>query len=233
MDYIGRQFKKNPEYKPHPLIRALECAIQAAEKVEVGKKVMGFSSSGSEKMIGEPYLVVLEKATDGFGVVEIRNIKVDKTLPVDVMLMVFRIQVLLDRIEGDCVGPKQMAEVLNAVIPGERFIAMGDRWREAVAEFKKQLQEGKIHIPNDPELINQFTSLTYKMTWDEYPNRVRAFIGGSLGSSLGSKNGAVFITSPIDSKFEKFKVFDTAIELLIGKSAEFLTPPDKSQKEVK
>jgi hypothetical protein len=197
--------------------------------VEVGKKAMGFSSSGTEQLVGEPYVVVLEKTADGLEVVEIRNIKVDKTMPVDVMLMVFRIQVLLDRIEGDCVGPKQMVEVLNAVIPGERFIAMGDRWREAVAEFKKQLEAGKIHIPQDPELVNQLTSITNKMTWDEYPNRVRAFIGGSLGLSLGSKNGTVFITSPIDSKFEKFKVFDTAIEMLLGKSAEFLAPPDRSQ----
>jgi hypothetical protein len=222
LDYIHRQFKKNPDYMPHPLIRAFECAIQGAEKAKVGETFMGVSQNGTPTNVCNPFIVVLEKLESGVGVKEIRNIKVDKTVPIDVMLIIFRLQILLDRIEGDCVNPAEMVDSLNAVIPGNKFYALGDRWKEARDEFKKLLEEGKIHVPNDSKLIDGLTSITYNMSWDEYPNNVRAFIGSSIAQKDHMPSGTVIITSPTNSKIEKFKVFDSATEFLLGKTAEYL-----------
>lgn len=222
LDYISRQFKKNPNYLPHPLIRAFECAIQAMDKAKTGEHFMGVSQDGTEKNVCNPFIVVLEKKDNGIEVKEVRNIKVNKTVPIDVMLIIFRLQIILDRIEGDTVTPQQMVESLNAVIPGNKFYALGDRWREARDEFKKQLEAGKIHIPNDPELIKGLTSITYNTRWEEYPNRLRALIGSSIASSGSLETGTVIITSPKDSKIEKYKVFDSAMEFLLGKSSEYL-----------
>ena len=44
----------------------------------------------------------------------------------------------------------------------------------------------------------------------------RVFIGTSI------RGGAVTITSLKDSKIEKYKVFDSATEFVIGKSADYL-----------
>jgi len=223
LDYISRQFKKNPDYLPHPLIRAFECAIQAMDKAKPGGRSMGVSQDGTEKNVCNPYIVVLEKKDNGVEVKEVRNIKVDKTVPVDVMLIIFRLQIILDHIEGDTVTPQQMVESLNAVIPGNRFYALGDRWKEARDEFKKQLESGKIHnISNDQELIKGLTSITYDTPWEEYPNNVRALIGSSIAQVGNLPSGTVIITSPKDSKIEKFKVFDSATEFLLGKSSEYL-----------
>lgn len=222
LDYIHRQFKKNPDYMPHPLIRAFECAIQGAEKAKVGETFMGVSQNGTPTNVCNPFIVVLEKLESGVGVKEIRNIKVDKTVPIDVMLIIFRLQILLDRIEGDCVTPAQMVDSLNAVIPCNKFYALGDRWKEARDEFKKLLEAGKIHIPNDPDLIDGLGRITYNMPWEEYPNKIRALIGMSIAQTMDPKGGIVVITSPKDAKIEKFKVFDSATEFLLGKTAEYL-----------
>jgi len=229
LDYIHRQFKKNPKYMPHPLIRAFECAIQGAEKAKVGQTFMGVSQNGTPKNVCNPFVVVMEKIESGVGVKEIRNIKVDKTVPIDVMLIIFRLQILLDRIEGDCISPAQMVDALNTVIPGNKFYALGDRWKEARDEFMRLLEAGKIRVPNNSKLIDGLTSITYNMTWEEYPNNVRAFIGSSIAQKDNMPSGTVIITSPTNSKIEKFKVFDSATEFLLGESSEFLNLRGKQE----
>ena len=94
LDYINRQFKKNPDYLSHPLIRAFECAIQGMDKAKIGERVLGISQNGTEKNVCNPFIVVLEKKDNGVEVKEVRNIKVDKTVPVDVMLIIFRLQII-------------------------------------------------------------------------------------------------------------------------------------------
>ena len=96
----------------------------------------GVSQDGTEKSVYEPYIVVLQKKKDVIEVKEIRNIKVDKQLPIDIMVIIFRLQIQLDKIEGDTVNPQQMVDALNAVIPGNKFYAHGDRWKEARDKFK-------------------------------------------------------------------------------------------------
>jgi hypothetical protein len=224
LDYIARQLKKNPDYKPHPIIRAFECAMQGIEKCEEGKCTMGVSQDGTEKSVYEPYIVVLQKMNNGIEVKEIRNVKVDKQLPTDIMVIIFRLQIQLDKIEGNTVNPQQMVDALNAVIPGNKFYALGDRWKEARNKFKELLEQGKMYLPRDPEIIEELKSIKYETPWEDYSNKLRALIGSSISQTFDNKGGIVTITSPTNSKIEKYKVFDSATEFMIGKSAEYLKP---------
>jgi len=225
LDYIARQFKKNPDYKPHPVIRAFECALQEIKNAKEGEHVMGVSQGGSKDSVYEPYIVVLEKQKEGkIEVKEIKNIKVNKMLPLDVMIIIFRLQIQLDKIDGDTVNPEQAVNALNAVILGNKFYALGDKWKEARDKFKKQLQEGKIYLPNDPELIEGLKQIRYDTPWEEYPQIVRALIGGYLGPSINKDGGVVIVTTPKDWKIEKYKVFDVATEFMLGKTSEYMKP---------
>ena len=149
---------------------------------------------------------------------EIRNVKVDKQLPLDIMVVIFRLQIHLDKFVGDTVSPQQMADALNSVIPGNKFYALGNRWKEARDEFKKQLAEGKIHLKEGSDLIEEINRIRNDTPWENYSNRLRALIGTSI------KAGVVTITSPKDSKIEKYKVFDYATEFMIGKTADYFKP---------
>jgi hypothetical protein len=224
LSYINRQYKKNHEYRPHPIIRAFECAFQALEKVKMGECAMGVSQDGTETSAFEPYVVVLEKKANRIEVKEIRNIKVNKQLPQDVMILIFRLQMQLDKIKGDTVNPQEAVEALNEIIPGNRFYALGDRWKEARDKFKKLLENGKIHMPPDPEIIEELKGITYDTPWETYSNRLRSLIGSSIAEGISGKEGTVIITSPKDSKIEKFKVFDIASEFMLGKVSAYMRP---------
>ena len=147
ISYINRKQKKDPNYVPHPLIRAFECAIQAIGKINLGECVAGISGENKNEKIHCPYIVVLEKQADGLEVKTIRDINTDKELPIDVMLAIFRIQICLDRIEGHTVTPEEMVAVLNNTIPGMHFYALGNRWKEAREKFKERVKKGKINQP--------------------------------------------------------------------------------------
>ncbi len=229
LDYISRQLKKNPNYTPHPIIRAFECAFQCSEKAKEGESVMGISQEGTKDNIYEPYIVVLQKQKDRIEVKEILNAKLGKQLPLDVMIIIFRLQIQLDKIESNVVSPEQAVNALNAVIPGNKFFLLGDKWREARDEFIKLLQKGKIHLPNDPALIDGLKHIQSNIAWEDYPNKIRAFIGGATASLFDKRSGTVVITTPKNFKIEKYKVFDMATEFMLGKAAEYLKPFDRKE----
>ena len=225
LDYITRQVGKNPSYIPHPIIRAFECAIQGINDCGEGECTMGLSTDGTEECVYEPYIVVLKKIKKGIEVQEIRNVRVDKQLPLDVMVIIFRLQIYLDKIAGDTVNPQQMVDALNTVIPGNNFYALGDRWKEARDLFRENLEKGKIAFPKsfgNGNIVEELFSLKYETPWEDYSNQARVLIGSGIMEKLEDKNVKVIITSPKDSKIEKVKVFDQATEFMIGKSSEYL-----------
>jgi hypothetical protein len=232
LDYILRQQKKNPDYQPHPVVRAFTCALQGIDDCKVGQTTMGFSSDGTEKNICEPYAVVLKKKEVGVEVQEIKNLKVDKTLPLDCMIIIFRLQIYLDKISGETVMPQQMVDALNEVIPGKLFYALGDRWKEARDLFREKLKQGKVFIP--PSFpIEEITRITYSMPWDDYTSNARALIGQMIIEKLEDKNVRVVITSPKNCPLEKYKVYDYATEFMIGRSSEYLKSPTAASKAMK
>lgn len=225
LDYIARQINKNPDYKPHPIIRAFECALSDIENCSDWEKRMWISQEGTENNIYEPYVVVLEKKWDSIEVLEIRNLKIDKTMPIDFMITIFRLQIHLDKIEGDTVNPQQMVDALNSVIPGNKYYALGDRWKEARELFRLRMEKWKISLPvsmRDSDLEKELLSITYETPWEDYSNRLRQLIGTSILEVLEWKKPQIIITSPTNSKIEKFKVFDTATQFSLWKISDYL-----------
>jgi len=224
LDYISRQLKKNPNYTPHPIIRAFECAFEGIEKLKEGENVMGVSGEGTKESIYEPYIVVLQKQRDGIEVKEILNVKIGRQLPLDVMITIFRLQIQLDKTDGDLIDPEEAVNALNSVIPGKKFYFLGDRWKEALDEFIRLMKEGKIHLPHDTEIPEQLKQIRVDTPWEDYPNNIRALIGSSIAQKFDNKGGIVVVTTPKKFKIEKYKVYDMATEFLMGKSSEYLKP---------
>jgi len=220
LDYIERQYKKDANYKPHSLIRAFLNAMQGIEAAKEGETISGISFEGRENNIYEPYMVIVQKKEDGIEIKEILNTKVNKQIPIDIMIMIFRLQIHLDKIDGETVSPQQLADALNEVIPGNNFYALGDRWKEARDKFARLLNEGKIHLLlNDPK-IEEFKRIDNNTPWENYSNGLRALIGPTIlyGSDMNKK---IVITTPTNARIEKYKVFDFAIEFMLGKTAEY------------
>lgn len=231
--YIQRQYKKNKDYLPHPLIRAFEIAVSQIEKMKVGEVSMGVSQDGNNNRVVNPYVVVLEKTDKGILVKEVSDLQIDKKVPVEAMIMIFRLQILLDRYEGD-LTPLQATEILNTVLVKEPFVFIGDkleeRWIEARDYFTKQLEDGKIKFAPHLTVIEDFKKITYDMTWEQYPTGVRAIIGQIFASKLNVTPGKIVCTTPTTAPVPKFKVFEMAMNYLLGSIAEHLKPQSKEDK---
>lgn len=214
--YISRQHDENPNYKPNPIIRAFECALEALKEVKIGERASGLSQNGEKDNIYNPYIVVLEKREKGIEVKEIRNLRVDEKLSIENIIIVFRLQIHLDRIEGETVTTEQAVKALNEVIPGDNFYALGNEWKVARDNFIRSLKEGKVYRPDDEQLIEEISLISDDTPWEKYSARLRSLIGPFIG-----KEGKLVLTAPKSSKVEKFKVFDIAIEFLLGKVSEY------------
>lgn len=222
LDYINRQYKKNPDYKPHPIIRAFNCALEDINKIEVGKTTAGFSQNGTKERVYNPYMVVLEKTEKGINVKDIINLQVNKSMPIDVMILTFRLQIQLDKIKNEFVTPKQMVDILNEIIPDNNFFYLGDKWKKYLPLFKEKLEKGEIHYPRDSKLAEEVKNINYNIPWEEYSNRQRAFIGGTIGTFIDLKGSKIIITSPKNAKIKKHTVFECAMEFQLGKTFNYL-----------
>jgi hypothetical protein len=222
LNYINRQYIKNPDYKPHPIIRAFNCALEGINKIEVGETTAGVSQNGTKEKVYNPYMVILEKTEKGINVKDIRNIKVNKSIPIDIMILTFRLQIQLDKIKDEFITPKQMVDILNEIIPGNNFFYLGDKWKKYLPLFKEKFERGEIHYPSDSILAEEMKNIKYNIPWQEYSNRQRAFIGGAIGSFIDLKGRKIIITSPKNAKIKKYTVFDCAMEFQLGKTSNYL-----------
>ena len=207
LDYIDRQFKKNPDYIPHPLIRAFVCAHQGIDNLEEGKCTLGVSQDGDDSNSGESYSVVLEKGKNSYSVKDIRHIGLNRLISIEHMMSIFRLQIHIDRYCGNELKVDEALNILNELVSEPKFQAVGDRWREARDYFITALKEGKIHLPDDPNLRAGMLSITMNMDWYDYPSDVRSLIGAFLPSLNSSDDRCFTVTFPKNNKIEKHILF--------------------------
>jgi len=223
LDYIARKLKENPNYEPHPLIRAFECALAGIEKKKIGENVMGVS--GDESKFGgyfNPYAVILKKERKGIIVEKIIDLTSNKDVPLDFMITIFRLQIHLDRFPGEEIRTEDAVKVLNKVLPGMHFYALGEKWIEARDRFRDLLKEGKIKIPMDGQLKEELLKIKYNTPWEEYPPQVRSLIGGIMAREFDSRPGTIVLTTPPKMPCSKYKIFSFVSEVLLGEGSRYI-----------
>jgi|GEM_PF-674672 len=224
-DYINRKLKQNPDYEFHPLIKAFINAIATKETVKTGEHIMGVSGETQGDKWHNPYVVVIEKKDQAFEIKEIRELTTNQKVPLDVVILTFRLQIHLDRVKGPEILPVQMAEILNEVLPEYHFYCLGDKWREARDKFAELLRKGKMQIPShlmNDKLIEKFKKIRYDTPWEEYDHEVRSMIGGAAAQLLDLRGNTIVISTPLNMKVAKYKVFEFASQILIGIGAKYM-----------
>ncbi|MFW5891030.1 MAG: hypothetical protein ACOCUI_02325 [bacterium] len=71
-------------------------------------------------------------------------------------------------------------------------------------------------------MLKEIAAIKYNTRWENYSNRLRSLIGSYILKKINEKNVQVVITSPKNSKIEKYKVFDLAIEFMMGKYVDYM-----------
>lgn len=228
LDYISRQYKKDPDYKPHPIIRAFECALQGIEDCKIDECTMGLSQEGTEEFVQQPYVVVMQKQKDGVEVKEIRNLIVNREIPLDVLIIVFRLQIHLDKIKGEDLTQHQAVGILNKVIPGNNFYEIADQWEKARDIFFEKLKNREFNITKKlatPELEEELHKIKKSTPWEDYSPKLRSIIGPYIVTDTSINSGKIILTAPSSTVMSKDRLFDQVIEFLIGRSSEYVKLP--------
>jgi hypothetical protein len=225
LSYLARQSKKDADYLPHSLIRAFVCAFEALKELEDGQIGMGNSSEGEKDNIVSSYVVVLKKHKESFEVLEVKDVVINKPIPVDFMIALFNLQIVVDRIPGDRLLPEQIALCLNDCFDEPHFVALGDNWKAARTNFLMAWQSGKVKWPDDfdrSKIEAELKTISEETPWEHYSSNLRSMIGTFFAKELSpSKKGAVCITSPKDAQISKSQVFAIAKSTLLGRSGTF------------
>jgi diadenosine tetraphosphate (Ap4A) HIT family hydrolase len=224
LSYITRMMKEDSDYKPHPLISAFEMALQGLHKAKEGECIAGVSGnqSGHGNLLN-PYLVVLFKdKDDGIIIKTITDVATNKELPTDFMVTIFRLQIRLDKYPGDEVNATDAARILNDVIPGAHFYALGERWTEARDKFIDLVENGNMKIPSDKAIISELKELKKNTAWEDYSPQLRGLIGGTLAEEFDKRSGIIVLTNPINIELSKIKLFEMVGQIFLGETSRFL-----------
>lgn len=230
INYINRQMKKNPDYTPHPLVRAIYGALEGMESHKNGAVLMGVSGEKDEKdRSQEAYIVVLRKDDDhAFTLLNVHEAVVKQDVPVEAAMQLLLLSMRLDKHEGPDVPVDAAIEIVNDTIPSLQLIKFDNsKWKEARDGFKKHVQEGKVVMQEGPEtekMIEEFMTIRENTPWEEYPSIARVTIGQywvSTNTEVQADKNPIVITS-VDDVVQKYKVMRMVRENLFGWSAEFL-----------
>lgn len=192
LDYVAIKIEKNPDYQPHPIIRALLCAVSDEQDTKNGT-VLGVS--GNEDDTGknsatEMYAVVVEKKRKGFCILEINDLSTGNTLSLYEALTLIELSLKLDKVEGSFVPPDVVSTLFSDVLNGITFEFVTPlNYKEARNYFKEMLEKRKVFIPQDPSLIDSLSKITEDTPWEDYDSNAREIIATNWAIKNGKNVG--------------------------------------------
>jgi diadenosine tetraphosphate (Ap4A) HIT family hydrolase len=218
LSYTERRLEENPDYQPHPILRAFNAGLTKFDELKIGERTIGLSGNDGQQVVG----VVLEKMGDHVKVLNIIDFHTDESIPVELIFRLFRLQRKIDKYP-DGIPTKEMVDAMDAIFPEFHFHYLGDRWVQARDHMKKLMQEGKIRLPaGNQQLVNDLKLITYEMKWEDYPPSVRSMIGVVAHDMFEDKRpSAVVISTPPGVNNDPRKVFDSVMQYYLGESARY------------
>jgi len=208
LDYVIIKTKRNNDYDPHPILKAMMIATYNVEKdgTYTGVSGNGDSTKGTEPT--ESYAVVVEKKSNDFSIKNITDLITGKELNMYDALLLIELSLKLEKITEELVPEEQIKQILNEVFRGAKFeIVSPSNYIPARDYLKKSLEEGRLKIPNDEELKAGLLELKENTKWESYNPKVRSLIAGLWASS--KKSFGISIDSKEMPKQKVVQIFKT------------------------
>ncbi len=211
LDYVIIKTKRNPDYDPHPILKAMMIATHDAKK---DGNYMGVSGNGNTEKGIEPtesYAIVVEKKSGSFIIQNITDLMTNNELTIYDALLIIELSLKLEKIQGELVPETQIKQILNDVLRDVKFeIVSPTNFVSARDYFKEMLKEGKVKIPYDEELKKGLLELKHDTKWEDYNPKVRSLIGMTWAASKKSFGVSIDSTEmPKKKVMQMFKTFFT------------------------
>lgn len=230
LSYVSRKMKKDENYSPHPLVRALVNAVDGA--LETGKpgRYVGVSGDANHYSDGEARQMiacVIEMNRDNtMTILEIEDISLQKSIPIKVASYILLLSIKFDKYEGDYIKVEDYIDIVNNTIPQLNIIRFNnDEWREARDYLAKNMDTLSIPYELSEDYERDFLSIKESTPWEDFPQRVRstvAMIWMQYKHPDLYKDGSVnSVNVFLDEKYLKAKMLNNTLIMLYGPSSEY------------
>jgi len=176
LDHVILRIKQDPSYEPHPILKAMMLATHNNKD----GTCMGILDNGSQKdrkKRTEAYSVIMKRQNGVFTLVDIIDLNNGNKLSIIDAILLIEVSLKLEKIDGELVSRAQIENILNEVYPDINFVIVGpNNFIEARDYFKKMVEEGKVSILPDKELIENLSSIKKHTLWEDYNPKTRSLI---------------------------------------------------------
>ena len=215
--YLHQTEKKlsDPNFNPHPIIKALALALRAAEDGKKDGNYMGVSGD-AEQHHGVPhmlYSVVLQKLGQRYNILNVTDLMTGRTVILQIIHRIITAEIELEKFSGDNVPIDAAIGIADEAIPDMVVMKLDAKNRNAAMDYAKEMirQKKLVGIPKD--VVQRLLSTKNTSEWVKLPSEVRLAIGVAWGTKMGK---STFVITHIEEDIPKWKVRELIAFKLLG-----------------
>lgn len=230
LSYISRKMKRDENYSPHPLVRALANAVEGASETGKPGRYIGVSGDANQYSDGEArqmiVCVIEMNRNNTMTILEIEDLSLQKPIPIKVASYILLLSIKFDRYEGDYIKVEDYIDIVNTTIPQLNIIRFNnDEWKEARDYLAENMDTLKIPYEMSGDYEKNFLSIKENTPWEEFPQRVRTAVAMTWVQHKYPKmykDGCVNLVNVfLDRKYLKAKMLNNTLVLLYGPQSEY------------
>lgn len=230
LSYVSRKIKKDENYSPHPLVRALVNAVDGATDAGKPGRYIGVSGDANQYSDGEArkvFACIIEMNRDNtMTILEVEDISLQKPIPIKVASYILLLSIKFDKYEGDSIKVEDYVDIVNESIPQLNIIRFdNNEWKEARDYLAENIDTLRIPYDMSEDYERDFLSIKESTPWEEFPQRVRstvALIWMQYKYPELFKDGSVnSVNVFLDEEYPKTKMLNNTLILLYGPSSEY------------
>ncbi|WP_257001017.1 YecA family protein [Terribacillus saccharophilus] len=230
LSYVSRKMRKDDNYYPHTLVRALVNAIEGANKNGKPGRYIGVSGEGEKYTDYEPQQLiacVVEMHRDKtITILEIEDVSLQKSIPIKVASYILLLSIRFDKYEGNVLRVEDYINVVNNTIPQLNIIRFDNNvWKEARDYLAENIDT--LHFPTEmgDDYEKDFLSIKESTQWENYPSRVRSSIATvwvqDKHPELFSEGSVNLVSVFLADEYPKAGLLNNLLVTLYGPPAEF------------
>lgn len=229
LNYVSRKIRKDENYEPYPLVKAIANAIEGAKNEGKPGNYAGISGDAHKHSDGEAkkvfFCVIELNKDDTYTLLEVYDVSLGKPVPIKVASYILLLSMKFDKFEGEFISVTDFIKTINETIPKLNLIRFNnDEWEEARDFLADNIDTVNIPFEMHEEYQRDFNGITKNTLWEYYPPRVRTTIAMVWMENRYKhlyKDGCInSVNTYLSDKYLKSNMLNSVLMMLYGQMSE-------------